>query len=462
MHEIKTKIDIFDTICRAARLKNLGLFVGAGFSKSILDNDFNYLSYSWGELLKECCNVMNVDLEIMKTNASYPEIASKICKQYSINEELSYDIASKKLKDIIADLTYSFPSKDVQQKYYECLDPLQIEWIVTTNYDTLLESIFGGKSYSISPDESFVKINNMIPIYHIHGVRTHSESIVITNEDYAKLFRPSDYRQARLPFLIKESLVLMIGYGLGDINVLTAVDWSRNVYTAKNRNRDYEFPIIQLLYKSDPKDKPYKDESGIYILEIDDIETFFTQLQKRYNETQDEYNDLLQKTNKYVDMFNLASEEDIDRYIKNQENCRTDTIDFIAALSQEFFYIYNSFLNFIRLVIKEIDQRSHVDGAFGYYDVKLCVILDILEHIPLEVMPQSYIYYLANQLDDVAPMIGKKRGYSWKAFNTWEERKLFIPQKVLNALNEIIEHDFWNRYLPLKDLLSTIENKEET
>lgn len=461
MYEIKTKTDIFDTICRAARLKNLGLFVGAGFSKSILDKDFNYLSYSWGELLEECCKTMDVDMEIMKTNASYPEVASKICKQYSINKEISYENALKKLKEIIADLTYSFPSKDIQQKYYECLDPLQIEWIVTTNYDTLLESIFGGKSYSISPDEAFIKINNMIPIYHIHGVRTHSEGIVITNEDYAKLFRPSDYRQARLPFLIKESLVLMIGYGLGDINVLTAVDWSRNVYTAKNRNRDYEFPIIQLLYKSDPKDKPYKDESGIYILEIDDIETFFTQLQKRYNETQDEYDDLLQKTNKYVDMFNLASEEDIDRYIKNQENCRTDTIDFIAALSQEFFYIYNSFLNFIRLVIKEIDRRSHVDGAFEYYNIKLCVVLDILEHIPLEVMPQSFLYYLANQLDGVAPMIGKSMGRSWKAFDTWEERKNKITQNTLSALNGIVEHDIWNRYLDLKTLLSTVNNKEE-
>ena len=459
MHEIKTKIDVFDTICRAARLKNLGLFVGAGFSKAILDKDFDYLSYSWGELLKECCERLDVDAEIMKTNASYPEIASKICKQYSINKEISYDAALKKLREIIADLTYSFPSKDTQQKYYDCLDPLQIEWIVTTNYDTLLESVFGGKSYSISPDESFIKISNMIPIYHIHGVRTHSDSIVITNEDYAKLFRPSDYRQARLPFLIKESLVLMIGYGLGDINVLTAVDWSKNVYTAKNKNIDYEFPIIQLLYKSEPKDKPYKDDSGIYILEIDDIETFFAQLKARFEETQDEYNELLQKTNKYVDMFNLASEEDINRYISNQDQCRTDTLDFIATLSQEFFYIYNSFLNFVRIVIKEINSRSHSNGAFSYYDTKLCVILDILEHIHLEVMPQSFLYFLATQLDSVAPMIGKSMGQSWAAFDTWEERKSNIPQNTLNALNGIISHDMWNRYLDLKTLLSTIENK---
>lgn len=63
----------------------------------------------------------------------------------------------------------------------------------------------------------------MIPIYHIHGVCNIPDSIVITNEDYAYMFRPNDYRQARLPFLMKESLVIMIGYALGDLNVITAV-----------------------------------------------------------------------------------------------------------------------------------------------------------------------------------------------------------------------------------------------
>ena len=89
------------------------------------------------------------------------------------------------------------------------------------------------------------------------------------------------------------------------------------------------------------------------------------------------------------------------------------------------------------------------------------MVLDILEHIPLEVMPQSFLYYLANQLDGVAPMIGKSMGRSWKAFDTWEERKNKITQNTLSALNGIVEHDIWNRYLDLKTLLSTVNNKEE-
>lgn len=68
----------------------------------------------------------------------------------------------------------------------------------------------------------------------------------IHNEDYISMFRPGDYRQVRLPFLMKESTVLMVGYGFGDINVISAVDWSRNVY--QNIIETCDTDIIQLLY----------------------------------------------------------------------------------------------------------------------------------------------------------------------------------------------------------------------
>ena len=78
------------------------------------------------------------------------------------------------------------------------------------------------------------------------------------------MFRPNDYRQARLPFLMKESLVIMIGYALGDLNVITAVDWANNVYT--NTSGEYDFPIVQLLYTDNPKQDPYVEQNGIVIL----------------------------------------------------------------------------------------------------------------------------------------------------------------------------------------------------
>lgn len=38
----------------------------------------------------------------------------------------------------------------------------------------------------------FLKVKNLIPIYHINGVITIPDNVVIISEDYVSLFRPND------------------------------------------------------------------------------------------------------------------------------------------------------------------------------------------------------------------------------------------------------------------------------
>ena len=53
-------------------------------------------------------------------------------------------------------------------------------------------------------------------MFHLHGVRTNPKEIIIAQEDYITLFRPSEYRQMKLALTIKESTTLFLGYGLGE------------------------------------------------------------------------------------------------------------------------------------------------------------------------------------------------------------------------------------------------------
>lgn len=383
MKTIEKKEDLYKVICNASLLGTLGLFVGSGFTKSILNGNPRYDAYTWGELLEKCCFEMNVDTDILKSKGSYPEIASKICKQYSINEEnITYKEAVSKMKTVICQYTTVFPEDKTQQEYEKYFEQLNFNWIATTNYDTILESILNGRAFSISPDSCFTKISGLVPVYHIHGIRSNPDSIVITNEDYAYLFRPNDYRQARLPFLMKESLVLMIGYGLGDINVLTAVDWSKNVYT--NTNEEYDFPIIQLLYKEFPKDKPYLDDSGIIIYEINNLHTFFLNLFEYSIASSEENNILLEKVNKLISIFTAADDSNIDNFIFDKDYFRTNTNKYVASLGQELGYIYISYLSFLRVAINKLNQLSTQNGAFKYYDEKLNVLLDIFINVPIK------------------------------------------------------------------------------
>lgn len=433
------------------------MFVGSGFTKAILQNNFEYDAYNWAELLEHCCEEMNVNKEIMKSKGSYREIASKICKQYSVNENVEYSEAVDMLKNKICTLTSVFPDTKTQEKYSEYFNTIDPNWIVTTNYDTILESILCGRSLSISPEGRFTKIKNMIPIYHLHGIRNNPASIVITNEDYAFLFRPNDYRQARLPFLMKESLVLMVGYGLGDINVITAVDWAKNVYT--NSNEEYDFPIIQLLYSENPKDRPYQDDMGITILEVNDLSVFFNGLYEFYENYSDEYDEQIKEINGYIQLFTDANKDNVKDFIENTDGFRNETIAFVSSLNREFEYIYISYLSFLRVVIEELNEMTRPNGAFEAYAKKLNVILDIFEKIPLNKMPTSLFTFIATALNSVAYYIGGKHGQSWKAGKTWEERKKAIPGDVVNELWNFVKSNKWNSYSDLTKILKMLKKE---
>lgn len=453
MEDIETKDDLFRVICNASLLDNLGLFIGAGFTKSVIEKSGG-IAYNWAELLEKCCEVMKVNADILKSTGSYPQIATMICKQYSIDEKTPYTESVKILKGIIANIIDVTPSKDIRNDYSVFFNTLNINWIATTNYDMLLEDILCGKSLTISPESCFINVHNMVPIYHIHGIRNQPESIVITNEDYTYLFRPNDYRQARLPFLMKESLVVMIGYGLGDINVATAVDWSNNVFT--NENKDYSFPIVQILWKETPNDTPYKDDSGIIIFEVCDIFNFFQELCNYYGKYKLEYDNTISNINSYIEKFNEASSETINKYITNEEDYRKKVINFISSLGQEFGYVYISYLSFLRAVMNKLNQNALPNGAFSAYNDKLNVLLDIIITEPVGKMPISFLKFLAESLDSVAYYVGDKLGQSFESNATWNSRKGDIPQDTITALWDIIHASESYRYINLKHILNQI------
>lgn len=64
----------------------------------------------------------------------------------------------------------------------------------------------------------------------------------------------------------------MIGYRIGDQNVLTALDWSKNIYDPQNNNnQEYPHNIIQIVYTDSPRTDAYKTEKGILILETNSL-----------------------------------------------------------------------------------------------------------------------------------------------------------------------------------------------
>lgn len=429
-----TRNEILRKICDASYGGYLGLFVGAGFTKSLLEDSYEYDAYSWEDLLKECCKELKVDDFILNRKTSYPELASEICKKYCENDlsgKITYEKAIEELKKTIAKKVTIFPPKEIESQFTDYFNQIKVSWFVTTNYDTVIETILKEKALPLGPEDFFFKKENEIPVYHIHGIRYSPSGIVITNEDYAKYFRPNDYRPARLPFLIKESLVLMVGYGLGDLNVLTAVDLAKNVYKDKGES----FPIVQLLFcEESAKIEPYQDASGIWIVEINSISSFFDELIQEQNNAENARSIIRRHVRNGMNVFSNPSNYVIESFIKNEKG-RKVVIRFLSSLEREYHSVYLQFENFLHQVVSSCRAKEAPYGAFEAYNVHLKVILDLLK-IPVRNMPISFFSTLASELDHIAYYVDDRKGGSYAAYETWKNEAPLIPSEMIAELKQ--------------------------
>lgn len=430
---ILTRQEALNLVSKASTYGNLGLFIGAGMSMAILNDDRNEVALSWKQLIYKCAEEFNINLkhEIKTEGISYPEIASEIAKLIARKESIDYKIAVKRLKEKIASLTSWYPEKQQRDIYGKILHDIAPAWIITTNYDLIIECLLTGKCLSLGPNDQLISPQNLIPVYHLHGIRTNPNSIIISQEDYISLFRPNQYRQQKLSLSIKESTTLIIGYGLGDVNVLTAVDWTNNVYS--NQRINYPHEIIQLHYTDNPKNEPYRDRNDILIIDFKDLKAILTEISELVIQDKERELENDKKLHELNVIFENPDQENIESFIED-EDFRKRIIDEIA---RNDIKLISGFLELFSRAIDETWERSKPSGAFYAYNENLKILLDIIENIELSRLPPALLESVAYNLDHVAYYVGTSRGESRAAYDTWKRRKGNIPEDTKNELENI-------------------------
>ncbi|PKO24530.1 MAG: SIR2 family protein [Betaproteobacteria bacterium HGW-Betaproteobacteria-8] len=427
----------------------MGAFIGAGFSKAVLNDDITEIALSWGDLLESASEKLDVDYNVIwKIGVGYPEIASSICKVHSENSRCDYAKSLSALKREISALTSWYPDKEKREKfsrYLECLSP---SWIITTNYDMVIESLLTGKSIPLGPNDSLSSPYGVIPVFHLHGLRTNPEEIIIAQEDYVALFRPSEYRQIKLALTIKESTTLLLGYGLGDVNVLTALDWSRNVFKGEEAN--YPNDVIQVLRKDNPTEEPYRDKNGIVIVEVEDISNFFEDFIEVRTEELDEKKKEQKALKDLADELDTPDGEMIEKFI-DDEKFRSEMLKILSKFS---IHLVSGFVSFLNKCIDETWVRSQPDGAFEGYNQNLILILDILTAFPISRFPPALFQTAAYGLQRVGYYVGDEAGKSWAAKKTWDKRKSELSKEVVDELKSIADQHGYNY---VKRLAKTIK-----
>jgi hypothetical protein len=431
LSEKLTRKGVLDFISESSCYGNLGLFIGAGFSKAVLNIDAK-IALSWGELLEKAAEKMGVDFEkLEKVGVSYPDLASSICKTHSQREKCKYIESLASLKSEIAASTSWYPSQAARKQYGVYLDSILPAWIITTNYDQVIESLLTGRSTSLGPNDPLSSPKGVVPVFHLHGIRTNPSEIIISQEDYVALFRPNEYRQIKLALTIKESTTLLLGYGLGDVNVLTALDWSRNVFGGGDE--DYPREVIQVVRQSAPKTEPYRDANGIIIIEAEEISKFFDDLLERHakilKKKADHRNELEELTKK----FSSPKSSMVAKFVDDKSF--RDTA--LKVLSKNITSLAGGFESFLEKCLEETWQRSIPNGAFEAYAQNLAIVLDILTAFPVKKFPPALFQSAAYSFEKVGYYVGDGLGQSHAASNLWRRRKGGLDTELVAELKVI-------------------------
>ncbi len=217
--EIKNELTIMQSTIREKN-KQPVFFIGSGISRRYL------ASPDWTSLLKEIAGMADCDFD--KFEKLYGQNNEKIAQEleyYFFRKATTEQIQKKQRRVLLRDAIAAIVTQNKIQSEYEdeirALRKTRPEAIITTNYDTLLEEIFGN-DYTVHIGQSAIISNDISEagdLYKIHGCVSAPDSIVITKEDYDEFFRSSKYLYAKLLTMFWEYPLVFMGYSISDRNI---------------------------------------------------------------------------------------------------------------------------------------------------------------------------------------------------------------------------------------------------
>jgi len=227
-------MSIKDDLIEIFHTRNAGpfLFVGSGFSRRYLGLE------DWkGLLQKYCLSGQPFEYYLSTGDGTYPTAARLIAEDFNKIWWSSDDYieSRNKFSSRIADATSALrleiseylKSIDDEgcydEKYkneIELLSNLNVDGIITTNWDCFLEKIFPDyRVYTGQNELLFSNPQSIGEIYKIHGSCHRPKSLVLTDKDYAYFNDKNAYLAAKLITIFVEHPVVFIGYSLSDENI---------------------------------------------------------------------------------------------------------------------------------------------------------------------------------------------------------------------------------------------------
>ena len=225
---------IKDDLLEIFKSKNAGpfLFIGSGFSRRYLGLE------NWRGLLEKfCVTEKPFEYYLSLSNGYYPTIARLISEEFNkywweadeyknnVNRYKSKinDSTSALRIEICNYLTTLDQTKAKQSEFaneLELLATLNVDGVITTNWDLFIEQIFPDyKVYVGQKELLFSNPQEIGEIYKIHGCATQPNSLILTDTDYEEFESKNAYLAAKLITLFVEHPIVFLGYSISDHNI---------------------------------------------------------------------------------------------------------------------------------------------------------------------------------------------------------------------------------------------------
>jgi len=210
------------------------LFLGSGISIRYIGLE------NWENLLKkfsDCCGQHSFDYYYTEANESYPKVAGLIANDFHkiwfesdrFEEDRVLYREHLKRKDSPLKIEISkymrcksadFIQEEHIQREIELMKKINIDGIITTNWDLLLQNIFPDFQVFTGQQELlFSESQSIAEIYKIHGCCTKPNSLVLTDQDYELFNKRNPYLAAKLLTIFVEHPIIFMGYSIEDKNI---------------------------------------------------------------------------------------------------------------------------------------------------------------------------------------------------------------------------------------------------
>lgn len=210
------------------------LFVGSGLSRRYIGledwegllarfcasiSPFGKYKSSAGGKLPQAASLMAVDFNNAWWSDSSKLELQKVLPVKDETSSLRYEISQYLLGKSNLDLVYEQYRDEV-----ELLGQLNVDGVITTNWDTFLEKIF--PDYNVYIGQSNLLFSSPISvaeIYKIHGCASQPESLVLTKSDYEEFEARNPYLAAKLITTFVDHPIVFLGYSISDENIQSLI-----------------------------------------------------------------------------------------------------------------------------------------------------------------------------------------------------------------------------------------------